>query len=208
MKNFIILVVVLFCLIIMSNETKAQCPDGYSYTQETLNIGGCFYSVELCYTCRILVEHNANVILKSFRKLPTIPECNNNMTTDEVLAEINNQIKTIGFFQIILGCPPFQPAPCDTSNWDFVTYKTPTCLQKTMMPDSTMKFEGCPSDTTKCVIIYKYCWDPIEEIIVANVHEHYYEGNGMCPPGQEPADPTVVWESSTCFGVITPCEYY
>lgn len=191
----------------MSNETKAQCPEGYSYTQISMNIGGCLYSVELCYTCLVLVEHNANVILKSFRKLPTVPECNNNMTTDQVLAEINNQIRTYQFLQNVLGCAPNQPPPCGTPFLELHTYKTPTCLQKTMLPDSTIKYEGCPDDTTKCVIIYEYCWHPIEGI-KANILSHYYEGSGMCPLGEEPPDPTVVWESSTCFGVITPCEYY
>ncbi len=211
-KNFIsIAMFTMLTFFAMNNNANAQegtlCPEGYLIKTVTLWVGNCEYEAELCYSCPSLTNPEGHVAIVWFKKIPTVPECINNMTTQEIIDNMHLQIRSYIYLRNVLECVPILPPPCGTPGLKKHSFFQSVCWQKTMQPDSTMKYEACASGSNICVVIYEYCWDPVLQIVRANILEHYILGFFDCPFGPEPLDPVIVGQTNSCFRLSTPCDF-
>lgn len=92
------------------SESKAQCPTGWTNVKVPLTINGCQYELDLCVYCSPIGNINQTQIL-SITKLPSIPNCIQTWTFQQVVNYVNSQIGTSSFYYSYL-CPNMGIPPC------------------------------------------------------------------------------------------------
>jgi len=107
------------------SESKAQCPTGWTNVKVPLTINGCQYELDLCVYCSPLGNINQTQIL-SITKLPSIHNCIQTWTFQQVVNYVNSQIGTSSFYNSYL-CPNMTIPPCNDPNRITRKYYDWTC---------------------------------------------------------------------------------
>lgn len=134
-------------------ELKAQCPTGYTPRVVNLVVNGCTYEVHLCVKCST-GPVPTQVQVTGFIKVATIPACIQAWNAEQVLTDIEFQVRNYDFVFNFL-CNPRTGPPCPTQSDPIQYWSFPCWLQE---PDGF--YHPCDYDTY-CYEVDTYCYDSL-----------------------------------------------
>lgn len=200
MKRIAIIIVVLFSIIIFTNKTMAECPEGFSQKTVTIQINNCDYMVKICYICAGATTQT--IILDEFTKIS--PMCQQTWTIQQVEYALFTAIHNPTFVYENL-CDNIAP-PCATppnppqglEEWN----KNPVCWYKAR--DGNFVWYR-PCEICYCVTLWRVCWDPISGMPVETpISVPYLEGDDCSCSLEIPPDP--ISGRTDCFRILMECD--
>ena len=196
----------LILVFIMSNillveETKAQCPPGYSTTTLAMSVYGCDFFVEVCYICPPQGITNGSFMV---RKFDLQSSCSIQVSFSEIFDEIYRQLYSNYYVNVL--CPNPIP-PCDHSERYEIEVVAPVCW-KLVNDNDTFSFRAC-DDTAICEYILRMCKDLENESLKVEVVNINLVGTIICtepfPVIEDLMQQLNTNEESDCYFVKTPC---
>ncbi|MEI6091776.1 MAG: hypothetical protein WCR42_15070 [bacterium] len=202
MKKLAIIIVVLFSIILFTNKTMAECPEGFSEVTVTIQINNCDYMVSICYICA--VSTTQTIILDKFTKIS--PMCQQTWTIQQVEQALFSAITdpTFVYENLCDNMPPPCAIPPNPPQGLEEWGKNPVCWFK-VREDGFVWFKPC--ETCYCVTKWRVCWDPVDGTAVETpISVPFLEGEGCDCSFIEPPDPIIEQQSTSCFRIPSECD--
>jgi hypothetical protein len=193
----------LVMFVMFNSEARANdiCID--DSTTILVFVGGCQYSVIVCYSC---APYGPTQMFKIFGYSKIDTSCVSNISESEVLTTLSTEIadNLDIYFGGILNCNLTYP-PCGSGNFsEWIVYEF-KCWRKYNNNGSIEYVPNCGGGDVLCVTQYYYCYNGSDYEKTIN----YQEISGklsLCPvPVGDVIDPPP-GEYSDCFYVDTVCD--
>ncbi len=179
----------------------SQPPCPYNMVQKTFNIGGCVYDVNLCVNCNPF-NNMVEVKVWGFNKLD--PNCDNGLTSTQVLAEIKEQVNRA---EVLKNLCTEGFMPCDGSmGYSYFYIAIPICWFKYNI-NGNIYYNICYSSQDFCIEIWKWCYDNNTGQYQRELDREAYQNGSWeerCSNPEPLVDP-LPGEQSSCFYLNTDC---
>ncbi len=203
MKNVIFyLMILIIGITLFHTEIKAQCLNGFTSYNTTIDVNGCQYDVGICVKCPT-GPVPGSLYVRDFKQIPETPACTQTWSAQEVLNYIQAQVKNFTYIQN--ACDQMNAPPCTTSVP--ITYYEWICWEKELIEyfgEETIVYRPCNYDVW-CQETWTYCYDGFGDHTVRTDGPTLF-GEITCVEGAEQInDPTELNQPTTCFHIHTEC---
>jgi len=210
MKRFKIFsssVVVFLILVITTNAQDPDCPNGFDQSKTvTITVGGCDYSVKVCFKCEAGTNPGPLVTVYSITKLDT---CNPGMTETKVIQAIYDTVFQANWLATNT-CDTIGPCDFPPPGGTWYTLYYYMCWGKAtdLQYPNTVRMMPCwwGESGVYCSELWRICWDENEQKYVRTKYgdsdisgTFFCEGEDEIPEDPEPGQKSICWE------LPTPC---
>jgi len=204
-KHLLIIMSITMLFALTSNETKAQCPSGYTYNEITMNVNGCDYIVQVCVLCG---SGPTPTLLRLVGIMQiTDPPCTQQWSFQMVANDIRNRISVPNFIQNNFCTQGWSVQPCSLGT-KRIQYIEPICWNITKINhfgEDVLAYWPCDHNTY-CLQDYDICFNELTQIYDITIHFWGIIGEVDCILDHTQVnEPTKYNEPTECFIYPTPC---